>query len=89
MNVIDRLFEEGYDKEDAENAITIDGMNDAIIGYCEDEDYNLCFIYDYHKIINIFVERDEMTVEEAMEFISYNFSFPKEQAPVIMYRLEN
>ena len=89
MNVIERLFEEGYDKECVENAVTIDGMNDAIIGYYENADCNLCFIYDYQKIIGVFIERDSMTVEDAMEFISYNFSFPKEQAPIIMYRLEN
>ena len=51
-----------------EGALILDGLNDAIVGA---SDCGL-LIYDYDKTIKIFMERDGMTTEEAIEWIDYN-----------------
>lgn len=58
----------------------------AIIGISEDERV----IYDYDKMIKYLVTEDNMTIEEASDFISYNTirSLPYvENHPIIMYNL--
>ncbi|MDD6827907.1 MAG: hypothetical protein PUE12_17710 [Oscillospiraceae bacterium] len=58
----------------------------AIIGISEDERV----IYDYDKMIKYLVTEDDMTIEEASDFISYNTirSLPYvENHPIIMYNL--
>jgi len=45
------------------------GFEDAIIG-CDMENYR--FIMDKSKMIDILMERDEMTYEDAVEFCVYN-----------------
>ena len=58
----------------------------AIIGISEDERV----IYDYDKMIKHLVTEDDMTIEEASDFISYNTirSLPYvENHPIIMYNL--
>jgi len=49
-------------------AIRFDNLDDAIIGvsHCG----SLC--YSYSKLLDIFTERDEMTLWEATEWIDYN-----------------
>ena len=58
----------------------------AIIGISEDERV----IYDYDKMIKYLVTEDDMTIEEASDFISYNtirsLSYV-ENHPIIMYNL--
>jgi len=51
-----------------EGALILDGLNDAIVGV---SDCGL-LIYDYDKTIKIFMERDGMTTEEAIEWVDYN-----------------
>ena len=58
----------------------------TIIGISEDERV----IYDYDKMIKYLVTKDDMTIEEASDFISYNTirSLPYvENHPIIMYNL--
>lgn len=71
-----------------ENSIIFDNpsYDSAIIGISEDERV----IYDYDKMINYLVTEDDMTIEEASDFISYNTirSLPYvENHPIIMYNL--
>ena len=51
-----------------EGALILHGLNDAIAGASD------CgrLIYDYNKTVKIFMERDGMTTEEAIEWIDYN-----------------
>ena len=51
-----------------EGALILDGLNDAIVGA---SDCGL-LIYDYNKTVKIFMKRDGMTTEEAIEWIDYN-----------------
>lgn len=50
-------------------AITADGLDDAIIGF-DAAGGNI--IYDYNKCLKIFVERDNMDIEDAHEHMEYN-----------------
>lgn len=58
------------DMEDmlAEDAMQLDGLNDAIIGVST-QGY---IIYSYWKIVEKFMSDDGMTDEEALEFTDYN-----------------
>ena len=49
-------------------------------------------IYDYNKMIEYLVSQDEMTEEDAIEFIDYNtiraLPYAGENAPIIMYGID-
>ena len=70
-----------------EEAVCIDGFDDAIIGTTPDDRV----VYSYSKMIDCLMVNDGMDYEEAAEFIDYNTirSLPYiENAPVIMYSIE-
>ena len=52
----------------SEGALILDGLDDALVGVSD------CgrLIYDYNKTVKIFMNRDGMTTEEAIEWIDYN-----------------
>ena len=52
----------------AEDAMQLDGLNDAIIGIST-QGY---IVYSYWKIVEKFVSDDGMTHEEAVEYTDYN-----------------
>lgn len=61
--------------------------DDAILGVSSDERV----IYDYDKMIACLMLEDDMSVEEAMDFIDYNtlrsLSYAGEGAPIVMYSI--
>ena len=66
-----------------------DGLDAAIIGIgsrCGQPDI---FIYDYNKCCDIFMERDGMTREEAMEFMDFNVvgAWHGEGTPIFLYEI--
>lgn len=58
-----------------------DGLDEAIIGY---DDQTGRLIYSMSKIINILIEDDGMTEEEALEHYYYNIhgGYVGEQTPI-------
>jgi hypothetical protein len=46
-------------------------MVKAVLGYVEDEE-GVALAYSVEKILEVLMDRDEMTEEEAMEYYSYN-----------------
>lgn len=52
--------------------ILIDGMNDAIVGFVERCGTDPLVCYDIDKCIEILINRDGMSDEEALEYFSYN-----------------
>jgi len=54
-----------------EGAMTADGLDDAILGLVQIDGLPV-IAYSSSRIINILMERDSMTREEAMEFFSFN-----------------
>ena len=59
----------------------------AIIGITEDNQV----VYDYDKMIEYLIQEDDMSYEEAIDFISYNtirsLSYVGIDAPIIMYSI--
>ena len=80
---------EKYYIEDEETSIVLfesPSYDDAFIGLTLDNRA----VYDYDKMIKYLVTEDNMTIEEASDFISYNTirSLPYvENHPIIMYNL--
>jgi hypothetical protein len=69
--------------------INFDGLEDAIIGFAwpwQNQKQKVA-VYDYEKILAIFMERDGMTSEEAAEFIDFNVdgAYLGEQTPIIIF----
>lgn len=53
-------------------ALICDGYDSAIIGMAERINLGPVVAYDVQKIINILIERDGMSDEDAWEFFYYN-----------------
>jgi hypothetical protein len=49
-----------------------DGLDEAIIGTAERINLGPVVAYDTDKVINIFMERDGMTYEDAREYFDFN-----------------
>lgn len=58
---------------------------DAIIGVSEDGRV----VYDYDKMVASLMSKDGMTMDEAVDFISYNtiraLAYAGEKAPIVMF----
>ena len=53
-------------------ALLCDGFDEAIIGMAERINLGPVVAYDVDKMLEIMIERDGMTYEEAMEYFDYN-----------------
>ena len=49
-----------------------DGFGNAIIGVGERNNTDSMIVYDYDKMVKVLVTRDDMSYEEAEEYIDYN-----------------
>lgn len=67
--------------------LTCDGFDDAIIGIAERACKDDVVAYDYRKCIDILVERDGMSEEDAAEFLSFNTmgAWVGEHTPVFIH----
>jgi hypothetical protein len=70
-------------------AIIYDGYNDAIIGMASRINLGPVVAYDVDKILEILVERDGMTYEEAMEYFDFNImgGWLGEYTPIFITKL--
>lgn len=59
-------------KEQAEGAIILDGLDDAIIGMAEEFGNGPRIVYSKSKIFEILRERDGMDEIESVEFYEFN-----------------
>ena len=60
---------------DNEGMLFADGLDDALIGTVHiwgQGGANVVALYDYEKCVKILMDRDEMTREEATEFLDFN-----------------
>ena len=64
--------------------LKIDGFDDAIIGVEESVEQKL--IYDIDKIAEILITRDQMTEDDAYEYISFNITsaYVGEKTPILV-----
>jgi len=65
MRIVDKIIEQYPD----EHIILFDGFDDAVIGL---DPYKMTVIYSIEQCLEILVERDEMTPDEAVEFFEFN-----------------
>ena len=67
-------------------ALLADGLEDAFVGYGYAFGTRPLAIYDEEKCLQIFVERDGMTVGEAIDFFYFNVkgAFCGEGTPIFM-----
>lgn len=75
------LLEAGYE---GTIFFTNPSYEDAFLGVSSDNRA----IYDYEKMVESLVNNEDMTEDEAREFIDYNATFYIEGGPIILYRLE-
>ena len=54
------------------DALVCDGFDEAILGMAERINFGPVVAYDVDKMIDIMVERDGMTHEEALEYFNFN-----------------
>lgn len=74
------LLEAGYE---GTIFFTNPSYEDAFLGISSDDRA----IYDYEKMVESLVNHEDMTEDEAREFIDYNATFYIEGGPIILYRL--
>lgn len=80
----DALCDMGHDE-----AVVFDGpeFDEAIIGVTDEGRV----VYDYNKMVRCMMQQDEITEEEAIEFIEYNtiraLPYFGPNAPIIMHPL--
>lgn len=51
--------------------ILLDGLDEALVGYT-DEGEDAAAVYDMGKLVSIFMNRDDMSYHEALEWIDFN-----------------
>jgi hypothetical protein len=87
------MFSEMIDVDDDEVLLMIEGMSAALIGECSTWDNGrrtTRLIYDASVMIRILMDRDEMTYDEAFEFISFNVedAYVGLSTPIVMWPCE-
>lgn len=68
-----------------------DDLDEAIIGTAERINLGPVVAYDVEKILEIYIERDGMTYEQAQEYFDYNVigGWNGEETPVFIRKIEN
>jgi len=72
--------------ENAEGAVILDGLDDAIIGIVEEFGNGPRILYSKNRILDILEERDGMSPFDAVEFYEYNILglFAGDQNPIFL-----
>jgi len=70
-------------------ALLADGLEAALIGYTVNHHHAHVAVYDINKCIEVLVDRDGMSHEEADEFLSFNTlgAFVGENGPIYIRTL--
>lgn len=68
-----------------EGTLVFDGFEKALIGFGNQFNKRLA-IYDYDKCVDILIKRDDMSEEDAIEFMEYNVAgaYLGEYTPVLL-----
>jgi hypothetical protein len=66
MSILEDLAEQNPD------ALLADGLEAALVGYTVNHHHPVVAVYDIDKCIDVLVERDGMTPDDADEFLSFN-----------------
>ena len=68
-----------------------DGFDEAIIGLCRIAGKEDVIAYDYWKCLDILINRDGMTPDDAVEFMEFNVigAYVGEYTPAFIYEKED
>ena len=68
-----------------------DGFNDAVIGMGERAGQPVIVVYDFDKCVAILCERDNMSIDEAVDFMYYNVvgAWMGDETPIFMRRVNS
>ena len=68
------------------DALTADGLDEAIIGYGGQHPSSPLAVYDYDKCVEIFMRDNEWNYEEAIEWMEFNVvgAYMGEGTPIFM-----
>lgn len=77
---------ETYLQETDQTVLLADGFDEAFIGVSQRINEPLLAVYSYPQMVETLVFRDEMTYEEAEEYLEYNVigAWVGEQTPLIV-----
>lgn len=69
-----------------ENVLLMDGFDEALIGFSQRINEPMLAVYSWEKMMDVCMETDGMTWEDAEEYISYNCigAWVGEQTPIIV-----
>lgn len=74
-----------------ENLLLADGFDDALLGFSQRINEPLTAVYSYKMIIDILIERDGMSYDEAVEYADFNIlgSWMGPQTPIFVMTIED
>ena len=89
MNMTREQLAEHFTEID-EDALLMDGFDEACIGFSQRINEPILAVYSYEKMIEVLMTRDGMDAEEADEFIAFNClgAWIGERTPIIVMPLE-
>lgn len=66
------------------DALLADGFEEALIGHTHGS--NVVAVYDYDVCVQVLMERDSMTIEDAVEWMEYNVvgSYVGDKTPIFI-----
>jgi len=86
MSAVSNYLKENYESE-IDKILLADGFEDAFIGVVESFGQKPRACYDSEKCLDILVERDGMTLDEALEYMNVNVTqaYVGEYTPAFMF----
>lgn len=77
---------EEWAEEVEETFLFADGFDEAILGVGEQYSRTTAVVYDYNKCVQILVDRDKMSYEDAVEYMEFNVvtSYVGEKTPIFL-----
>ena len=75
---------------DDEDVLLIDGFDEAIIGLTNRINTPTLAVYSWEAIVNILVERDGLSLDDAMEYVDFNIlgAWVGERTPIVVMPLD-
>lgn len=69
-----------------ETVLLCDGFDEAIIGFSQRINEPLLAVYSYDKMVDVLIERDGLSYEDATEYIDFNVvgAWVGPQTPIIV-----
>ena len=73
-----------------DNLVLVPGFEEAFIGLASRYDNEDIAVYDQERMIDILINRDDMSREEAWEYFEYNIrsAYYGERTPVYLTKIE-